>query len=64
MHIRDERRPEDDTTGKNRRGIKANSASTVSVTISIGVAQRAGDIKTPEQVVKAADEALYRAKHA
>ncbi len=34
----------------------------VSVTISIGVAQRTGDNKTPEHVLKAADEALYRAK--
>ncbi len=35
---------------------------TLSCTISIGIACREGDMKTPEQVIKGADEALYRAK--
>lgn len=34
----------------------------LSVTVSIGVAERNGRYKTPAQVVKAADRALYRAK--
>ena len=34
----------------------------VSVTISIGVAERTEDNKTPEMVIKAADQALYKAK--
>jgi GGDEF domain-containing protein len=63
MKIRDDNRPEDDKSGKGRRGTKKTDPSTVSVTISIGVAQKEGANKTPEQVVKAADDALYRAKH-
>lgn len=68
MRIRDEDRPEDNDQGKVMRGNgpakrNAKDASVVSVTISIGVAQRSGEHKTPEQVIKAADEALYRAKH-
>lgn len=62
MKIRDDNRPKDDKSGKGKRGKKKTDPSTVSVTISIGVAQREGNNKTPEQVVKAADDALYRAK--
>lgn len=47
--------------GKARRG-RSGKAQTVSVTISIGVAERTEARRLPEQVVKAADEALYRAK--
>lgn len=36
----------------------------VAVTISIGVAERSPRHRTPEQVIKAADKALYRAKKA
>ena len=36
----------------------------VPVTVSIGVAQRDGRRPTPQQVIKAADKALYRAKRA
>lgn len=43
---------------KPRRG----SGQKVSVTISIGVAQRNDKLPTPERVVKAADKALYKAK--
>jgi len=34
----------------------------VTITVSIGVAERNGRQHTPDQVVKAADKALYRAK--
>ena len=37
-------------------------AKPLSVTISIGIATRTPEYKTPEQVIKAADKALYRAK--
>jgi diguanylate cyclase (GGDEF)-like protein len=37
---------------------------TLSVTVSIGVAAPGGRRRTPAQVLKAADEALYRAKQA
>jgi diguanylate cyclase (GGDEF)-like protein len=36
----------------------------VSVTISIGVAERNERLLTPEEVIQAADKALYRAKRA
>jgi len=39
-----------------------NSAKKVSLTISIGMAQRDATKKTPQAVIKAADQALYRAK--
>jgi diguanylate cyclase (GGDEF)-like protein len=40
------------------------AAQTVSVTVSIGVAERTGRQADPAQVIKAADQALYRAKEA
>ena len=39
-----------------------DSGKTVSLTISIGLAQRDATRKTPQAVIKAADQALYRAK--
>ncbi len=39
-----------------------DSAKKVSLTISIGMAQRDATRKTPQAVIKAADQALYRAK--
>lgn len=45
----------------NKGGIEARS---LSVTVSIGVAQRNRRLHTPATVLRAADEALYRAKHA
>ncbi|KAF0867232.1 GGDEF domain-containing protein [Pseudomonas sp. LD120] len=55
-------RPQDDQQGRQRRG--AAAASSVSVTISIGVAERLMEHRTPEEVLKAADQALYSAKGA
>ena len=37
-------------------------AKTVSVTISIGVAESNDKLKSPDEVLQAADKALYRAK--
>ena len=49
--------------GKNKRGKgKAPGARTVSVTISIGVADRQDRGESHEQVIKRADESLYKAK--
>ena len=45
-----------------RRGKNDPRHKSLSVTISIGYAQREGDCKEPEAVIKAADLALYRAK--
>ena len=50
--------------GKRNRGAgKAPDAKTVSVTISIGVADRRDRGENYEQVIKRADESLYRAKN-
>lgn len=62
IHLRDPDRPADDQKGRQRRG--AGAASQVSVTISIGAAERQLDQRTPEEVLKAADQALYAAKGA
>lgn len=62
IHLRDPDRPADDQQGRQRRG--AGAASQVSVTVSIGVAERQLDQRTPEEVLKAADQALYAAKGA
>ncbi len=42
----------------------AKSTQTVQITISIGAAEREGDARAPQDVIKAADKALYRAKKA
>jgi GGDEF domain-containing protein len=52
-------KPEPDTR---KRGA-FRDANSVSVTISIGVAESNDKLTTPEDVIKAADKALYRAKN-
>lgn len=61
MYLRDNDRPKDDGHGKGRRSDKRSNRH-VSVTVSIGVAERGDRCSAPQQVIKAADEALYRAK--
>lgn len=61
MAIRGFDRPRDRDDGRARRGARRSSAS-VSVTVSIGVAAPDERHTTPDAVLKAADEALYRAK--
>ncbi|HSD41462.1 MAG TPA: GGDEF domain-containing protein [Burkholderiales bacterium] len=63
MAIRAPTRPRRKRAGKRRR-TGASSAQTVSVTVSIGVADRSARHDNPEAVVKSADRALYRAKRA
>ena len=58
-----DKKVEEKSKAKRGKKILANSGK-LSVTISIGLAQREANIKTPEQVIKAADQALYRAKEA
>ena len=51
--------------GKQKRNAKSASiepAQTLSVTVSIGVAQNGQRLGSPPAVIKAADQALYRAK--
>lgn len=63
LQLRDkQQRPEDDRQGRLRR--TGSALSRVSVTISMGVAERGLERRSPEQVIKAADQALYSAKHA
>jgi diguanylate cyclase (GGDEF)-like protein len=63
IQLRDQNsRPQDDSTGRQRRG--GSASSTVSVTISIGVAERQADHRNPDEVLKSADQALYSAKGA
>lgn len=62
IHLRDPDRPKDDQQGRQRRGSAA--ATSVSVTISIGAAERQVEHRNPEEVLKAADQALYAAKGA
>lgn len=62
MTLRAEDRPKDEERGKSRRSGSRNSGE-VSVTVSIGVAEPGERHGTPRDVIKAADEALYRAKN-
>ncbi|MBK5537576.1 GGDEF domain-containing protein [Pseudomonas sp. TH05] len=55
-------RPQDDHQGRQRRA--GAGASSVSVTVSIGVAERLVEHRSPEEVLKSADQALYNAKGA
>ncbi len=62
LALRDVERPKSGKEGKARRGA-TREAPYVSVTISIGVAERAEGLATPEEVIKAADTLLYKAKN-
>jgi GGDEF domain-containing protein len=62
MALRREDRPKDAKEGSRLRGGGAPAAQSLSVTVSIGVAEPAKTLTTPARVMKAADEALYRAK--
>lgn len=55
-------RPVDDKSGRKQR--KGVNRDVVSVTISMGVAERTDNLATAEDVIKAADKALYKAKEA
>jgi diguanylate cyclase (GGDEF)-like protein len=64
MAIRAPDRPQRTKTGKRRRAGAHKTPRDVSVTVSIGVAQRTERLDTPEKVIQSADKALYRAKKA
>jgi len=61
MAVRAPDRPKSAEDGVKRRA-GASAASHLSVTVSIGACAPSGRLKTPAQVIRAADEALYRAK--
>lgn len=63
MQLRDRHsRPRDDRQGRQRRA--GGSTGEVSVTVSMGVAERQAGQRVPQEVIKAADKALYSAKAA
>lgn len=61
LALRASDRPKKSKSTKRRRGGWRGKRS-VSVTISIGAAERSERLGTPDEVVQAADRALYRAK--
>ena len=61
LMLRESERPR--RSGPSRAGVIAGGTNRwISVTISIGVAERADRLESPESVLVAADNALYRAK--
>jgi diguanylate cyclase (GGDEF)-like protein len=62
MAVRGGARPRKHEAGIRRRGDSVPT-QLLSVTISIGGAEPGAEARTPSQVLKAADEALYRAKN-
>ena len=63
MAVRGEDRPKKAAEGSKRRGAGTREKM-LSVTVSIGAAGPSESAPTPHHVIKAADEALYRAKKA
>lgn len=63
MAVRGADRPKDEEVGSKQRSA-GHADKTLSVTVSIGAAQPGAKARTPHQVVKSADQALYRAKQA
>ena len=64
MAVRGSNRPKEKKTGARLRSAGAQAEGTLSVTISIGAAERDDMLIRPALVIRAADEALYRAKRA
>ena len=64
MAVRAGDRPKDPDDTVNLRMNRTPPLKTLSVTISIGVAEPNGELRTPAEVLRAADQALYRAKEA
>jgi len=63
MAVRGGDRPKEKATGSRLRATRAPE-KTLSVTVSIGAAERDDTLIRPALVIRAADEALYRAKRA
>ena len=63
MAVRSDERPRDAAAGSRLRGVTLPQ-KTLSVTVSIGLAERRDLEIKPMAVIKAADQALYRAKEA
>jgi len=54
------REPANSSRARRRRGQGGGKA--IKTTVSVGIASSGGDLKSPEEVLEAADRALYRAK--
>jgi diguanylate cyclase (GGDEF)-like protein len=61
LALRDPQRPAEAKAGRSRRA-GASAKPGVSVTVSIGIAESNDTHRTPDEVLQAADRALYRAK--
>jgi len=61
LALRSSERPKEQKQGQGLRGSKFN-VEHVSVTVSIGVAESGDEFSTKEQVLRGADQALYKAK--
>lgn len=62
LELRAQDRPEREKSGRQLRGAR-HARKTTSVTVSIGVAAKNEKLATPNEVIQAADKALYRAKN-
>jgi diguanylate cyclase (GGDEF)-like protein len=62
MAVRALNRPKSGEEGKKRRGDLSATDKFLQVTVSIGASAPSASAATPAQVIRAADEALYRAK--
>ncbi|MCP3925684.1 MAG: diguanylate cyclase [Desulfobacterales bacterium] len=58
------RNTERDDDSHNNRNKKGGDKEVVQITISIGIAEVGNSLETPDDVIKAADKALYKAKEA
>ena len=61
MAVRRDDRPKDPETGTRLRSLRS-AEKTLSVTVSIGIAEPGDQLSTPAEVLRGADQALYRAK--
>lgn len=59
--VRSDKRPKSDRDGAKKRGSQ-QKVKTVNVTISIGVARKSRQLNNYEEVIKSADNLLYKAK--
>ena len=65
LALRGSERPTDQRQGKQKRGTRAGrgEGAYAAVTVSIGLAESSDELNSAEEVMKAADKALYKAKN-
>jgi diguanylate cyclase (GGDEF)-like protein len=62
LWLRDKNRPSESRQGRKLRA-GGGGEQYISITLSIGIAEKNSELRTPDEVIKAADQALYRAKN-